>query len=92
MDHMIKDYPILKEEQRRNSKKQQESTSKAFKKAMKAAWGETSDEESEREDGESNLNSWLKVTQTQTVTPPRARTGLGYKNKPIKWDRKRKYV
>ncbi|MCD9637878.1 hypothetical protein HAX54_021419 [Datura stramonium] len=27
----------------------------AFKKAMKATWGETSDEESEGEDGESNL-------------------------------------
>ncbi|MCD7465388.1 hypothetical protein HAX54_001208 [Datura stramonium] len=55
MDHMIKDYPLLKKEQRRNSKKQQEVASKAFKKAMKATWGETSDEESEGEDGESNL-------------------------------------
>ncbi|MCD7447483.1 hypothetical protein HAX54_030349 [Datura stramonium] len=55
MDHMIKDCPLLKEEQRRNSKKHQELASKAFKKAMKATWGETSDEESEGEDGESNL-------------------------------------
>ncbi|MCD7458616.1 hypothetical protein HAX54_038663 [Datura stramonium] len=55
MDHMIKDCPLLKEEQRRNSKKQQELASKAFKKAMKATWGETSDEKSEGEDGEGNL-------------------------------------
>ncbi|MCD7454252.1 hypothetical protein HAX54_024135 [Datura stramonium] len=55
MDHMIKDCPLLKEEQRRNSKKQQELASKAFKKAMKSTWGETSDEESEGEDGEGNL-------------------------------------
>ncbi|MCD9558670.1 hypothetical protein HAX54_016202 [Datura stramonium] len=40
---------------RRNSKKQQELASKVFKKAMKATWGETSDEESEGEDGESNM-------------------------------------
>ncbi|MCD7455700.1 hypothetical protein HAX54_029176 [Datura stramonium] len=55
MDHMIKDRPLLKEEQRKISKKQQELTSKAFKNAMKDTWGETFDEESEREDGESNL-------------------------------------
>ncbi|MCD7448965.1 hypothetical protein HAX54_047790 [Datura stramonium] len=55
MDHMIKDCPLLKEEQRKNSKKQQELASKAFKNAMKATWGETSDEESEGEDGEGNL-------------------------------------
>ncbi|MCD7460085.1 hypothetical protein HAX54_042818 [Datura stramonium] len=55
MDHMIKDCPLLKEEQRRNLKKQQELTSKAFKKVMKTTWAETSYEESEGEDGESNL-------------------------------------
>ncbi|MCD7458487.1 hypothetical protein HAX54_038374 [Datura stramonium] len=55
MDHMIKDCPLLKEEQRRNSKKHQDLASKAFKKAMKATWGESSDEESEGEDGENNL-------------------------------------
>ncbi|MCD9641826.1 hypothetical protein HAX54_028280 [Datura stramonium] len=55
MDHMIKDCPLLEEEQRRNSKKQQKVASKAFKKAMKATWRETPDEESKGEDGESNL-------------------------------------
>ncbi|MCD9640199.1 hypothetical protein HAX54_025380 [Datura stramonium] len=184
MDHMIKDCPLLKEEQRRNSKKQQELASKAFKKAMKATWGETSDEESEGEDGEGNPalkaksdtdsdsdssekteNSKLKAIvsslkaelntikdkkvssseisnndqglreaeivslkkefckekkknfELQVTTQAnndlalmkkwnqsskaftwlnehynRARTGLGYKNKPVKWDRKIKYV
>ncbi|MCD9559153.1 hypothetical protein HAX54_016974 [Datura stramonium] len=58
---------------------------------MKAT-GETSDEESEGEDGESNLALMDKSAQTQTTTPPRTRTGLGYKNKPVKCDRKRKYV
>ncbi|MCD9644858.1 hypothetical protein HAX54_033371 [Datura stramonium] len=54
MDHLIKDCPLLKEEQRKNSKRQQQLASKAFKKAMKATWGETSDEESEGEDGEND--------------------------------------
>ncbi|MCE3050253.1 hypothetical protein HAX54_046753, partial [Datura stramonium] len=40
MDHLIKDCPLLKEEQRKNSKRQQQLASKAFKKAMKATWGE----------------------------------------------------
>ncbi|MCD7461208.1 hypothetical protein HAX54_045531 [Datura stramonium] len=55
MDHLIKECPLLKEEQRKNSKKQQELTSKAFKKAMKDIWNETYDEESKGENGESNL-------------------------------------
>ncbi|MCE0481489.1 hypothetical protein HAX54_039264 [Datura stramonium] len=66
MDHMIKDCPLLKEEQRRNSKKQQELASKAFKKAMKATWGETSDEESEGEDGEGNMTLMAKSDMVST--------------------------
>ncbi|MCD7446846.1 hypothetical protein HAX54_017908, partial [Datura stramonium] len=70
MDHLIKDCPLLKEEQRKNSKKQHQLASKAFRKAMKATWRETSDEESEGEDVENdNLVSWLEVTQTQTMIP-----------------------
>ncbi|MCD7457229.1 hypothetical protein HAX54_034566 [Datura stramonium] len=61
MDHLIMDYPLLKEEQRRNSKKQQQLASKAFKKSMKATWDETSDEESWLEDGE-NDNLALMAT------------------------------
>ncbi|MCD9559319.1 hypothetical protein HAX54_017217 [Datura stramonium] len=60
MDHLIKDCPLLKEEQRKNSEKQQQLASKAFKKAIKAIWGETSNEESEEEDGESNLSLMAK--------------------------------
>ncbi|MCD7459533.1 hypothetical protein HAX54_041197 [Datura stramonium] len=55
MDHMIKDCPLLKEEQRKNSKKQQELESKAFKKTIKATRGETSNDESEGGDGENNM-------------------------------------
>ncbi|MCE0480722.1 hypothetical protein HAX54_037814 [Datura stramonium] len=49
IDHLIKDCPLFKEEQRKKSKKQQQLVSKAFKKAIKATWGETSNEESEGE-------------------------------------------
>ncbi|MCD9643659.1 hypothetical protein HAX54_031291, partial [Datura stramonium] len=59
-----------REEQRKNSKKQQQLESKAFKKAMKATWGETSNEELEGEYGENNLSLVAKVTQTQTTIPP----------------------
>ncbi|MCD9640533.1 hypothetical protein HAX54_025887 [Datura stramonium] len=41
----------LKGRTEKNSKKQQQLASKAFKKAMKVTWGETSDEESKVEDG-----------------------------------------
>ncbi|MCE3050230.1 hypothetical protein HAX54_046709 [Datura stramonium] len=54
MDHLIKDCLFLKEEQRINSKKQQQMASKAFKKAMKATWDETSDEEFEGDEVEND--------------------------------------
>ncbi|MCD7459128.1 hypothetical protein HAX54_040167 [Datura stramonium] len=54
MDHLIKDCPLLREEQRRNSKKQQQLASKAFKKVIKATWNETFNEESEGEDVEND--------------------------------------
>ncbi|MCD7465370.1 hypothetical protein HAX54_001179 [Datura stramonium] len=100
MDHLIKDCPLLKEEQRKNSKKQQQLASKALKKTMKATWGETSDEESEGEYGENNLALMAKSdTDSDSDTSKnkssealtwlnehynKARTSLGCKNKPVK--------
>ncbi|MCD7457298.1 hypothetical protein HAX54_034797 [Datura stramonium] len=49
-----KESPKIKEEQRRNSKKRQQIASRAFKKAMKATWGETSNEESEGKEVEND--------------------------------------
>ncbi|MCD9560736.1 hypothetical protein HAX54_019525 [Datura stramonium] len=66
MDHLIKDCPLLKEEHRRNSKKQQQLASKAFKKAMKTTWGETSDEESEVEDGDNDNLTLMDKSDTDS--------------------------
>ncbi|MCD9644784.1 hypothetical protein HAX54_033219 [Datura stramonium] len=66
MDHLIKDCPLLKKEQRRNSKQQQQLASKAFNKAMKATWGETSDEESEVEDGDNDNLSLMAKSDTDS--------------------------
>ncbi|MCD9640101.1 hypothetical protein HAX54_025175 [Datura stramonium] len=76
--------PLLKEEQRRNSKKQQELASKAFKKVMKATWGETSDEKSEREDGEGNLALMAKSdtdsdSDSSEVSTPALNEGTFFK-------------
>ncbi|MCE5165743.1 hypothetical protein HAX54_011988 [Datura stramonium] len=80
-----KDFPLLKEEQRRNSKKQQKVTSKAFKKAMKDTWVETSDEKSKGEDGESNLTLMAKSekdsdndSSESSNWPLATRTSLSY--------------
>ncbi|MCD7450589.1 hypothetical protein HAX54_007385 [Datura stramonium] len=91
----------VSEEQRRNSKRQQQPASKAFKKAMKATWGETSDEESEVEYGDNENLALMAKSDTDSDNDSsenkssealnwlnehynRSRTGLGYKNKPVK--------
>ncbi|MCD9644936.1 hypothetical protein HAX54_033470 [Datura stramonium] len=66
MNHLIKDCSLLKEEQRRNSKQRQQLASIAFKKAMKATWGETSDEESEVEDGDNDNLSLMAKSDTDS--------------------------
>ncbi|MCE2055736.1 hypothetical protein HAX54_043315 [Datura stramonium] len=66
MDHLINDYPLLKEEHRRNSRKQQQLASKAFKKAMKATWSETSYAKSEREDGENDNLALMDRSDTDS--------------------------
>ncbi|MCE3052188.1 hypothetical protein HAX54_051776 [Datura stramonium] len=64
MDHLIKDRLLLKEEQRRNSKKLQQFASKAFKEAIKATWGKTSNEELEGEDGETDTLTLMAKSDT----------------------------
>ncbi|MCD7465493.1 hypothetical protein HAX54_001422 [Datura stramonium] len=66
MDQLIKDCPLLKEDQRKNLKKQQQLALKAFKKAMKATWGETYDEELEGEDGENDNMTLMARSDTNS--------------------------
>ncbi|MCD7466420.1 hypothetical protein HAX54_003117 [Datura stramonium] len=66
MAMFVQDCPHLKEEQRRNSKRQQQLDSKAFKKVMKATWGETSDEESEVEDGDNDNLALMTKSDTDS--------------------------
>ncbi|MCD7458035.1 hypothetical protein HAX54_036968 [Datura stramonium] len=54
------------EEQRKTSKRQQQLASKAFKKSMKATWGETFDEELEGEDGENDNLALMDKSNTDS--------------------------
>ncbi|MCD7463889.1 hypothetical protein HAX54_051653 [Datura stramonium] len=59
---------VCREEQKKkctNSKKQQKIASKAFKKAMKARWGETSDEDLGNESRDNELR--IRVTPSLMI-------------------------
>ncbi|MCD7455551.1 hypothetical protein HAX54_028639, partial [Datura stramonium] len=53
---------------KKNSKRQQKLASKAFKKDMKATWGETSDKKSEGEDGENDNLALMAKRDTDKDT------------------------